>query len=71
MGQNITDNEKDEVIELQSLGVHLHKKSALNDKEELKSLSDIIKQSMYQDYKLAYSKKGEKHKEESESTVRT
>lgn len=69
MGQNVTDDEKDEVMELRSLGVDSHKKSALNDKEELKSLADNIKQAMYQDYKLAYSKKGEEHKEESKSTV--
>lgn len=47
----------------------IHRKSALNDKEELKSLADNIKQAMYQDYKLAYSKKGEEHEEESKSTV--
>jgi hypothetical protein len=41
----------------------------LNDKGELKSLADNMKLSMYQDYRLAYSKKGEKHKEELESTV--
>jgi hypothetical protein len=69
MGQNINDDEKNEVLELRSLGVDSRRKNTLNDKGELKSLADNIKQSMYQDYKLAYSEKGEKHKEESESTV--
>lgn len=42
----------------------------LNDnKEELQKLADNIKQAMFEDYKLAYSDKGDAHKEEAESTV--
>lgn len=41
----------------------------LNDTEELRELAENIKQSMYQDYKLAYSEKGDRHKAEAESTV--
>jgi hypothetical protein len=55
--------------ELESLGVELKRENQLNDKEELQNLSDNIKQSMFQDYKTAYSEHGEAHKEESKSTV--
>jgi hypothetical protein len=59
--------------ELYSLGISepkLKKKEELNDnKAELENLSDIIKEAMFEDYKLAYSEKGEAHKEEAESTV--
>ena len=58
--------------ELHSLGIiePKRKKKELNDnKEELESLADNIKQAMFQDYKLAYSDKGDSHKEEAESTV--
>lgn len=42
----------------------------LNDnKEELQNLADHIKQAMFEDYKLAYSDKGDAHKEEAESTL--
>jgi archaellum component FlaC len=58
--------------ELHSLGIvdPNRKKKELNDnKEELENLADNIKQAMFQDYKLAYSDKGDSHKEEAESTV--
>ena len=42
----------------------------LNDnKEELQNLADHIKEAMFEDYKLAYSDKGDAHKEEAESTL--
>jgi hypothetical protein len=55
--------------ELDSLGIEPKQKNELNDKEELENLSDIIKQAMFQDYKVAYSEKGDAHKEEAQSTV--
>ena len=55
--------------ELKSLGIEPKRKDQLNDKEELQSLSDNIKQAMFQDYKIAYSEKGDMHKEEAESTI--
>jgi hypothetical protein len=56
--------------ELDSLGIKPKQKKELNDnKEELENLADIIKQAMFQDYKIAYSEKGDAHKEEAESTV--
>jgi hypothetical protein len=58
--------------ELYSLGIlePNRKKKELNDnKEELENLADNIKQAMFQDYKLAYSDKGDSHKEEAQSTV--
>jgi len=55
--------------ELDSLGIEPKQKKELNDDEELENLADIIKQAMFQDYEIAYSEKGDAHKEEAESTV--
>jgi hypothetical protein len=55
--------------ELDSLGIEQKEKKELNDDEELETLADIIKQAMFQDYKIAYSEKGDAHKEEAQSTV--
>jgi hypothetical protein len=56
--------------ELDSLGIEPKQKTELNDNnEELENLADIIKQAMFQDYKVAYSEKGDAHKEEAQSTI--
>jgi hypothetical protein len=55
--------------ELDSLGIEPKQKKELNDDEELENLADIVKQAMFQDYKVAYSETGDAHKEEAESTV--
>ena len=56
--------------ELDSLGIEPKEKNEFNDgKEENENLSDNIKQAMFQDYKLAYSEKGDAHTEEANSTV--
>jgi hypothetical protein len=55
--------------ELDSLGIEPKQKKELNDDEELENLADIIKQTMFQDYKMAYSKEGNAHKEEAQSSV--
>ena len=56
--------------ELWSLGILEPKvKNQLNDKEELESLANIIKQAMFQDYKVAYTEKADAHKEEAKLTV--
>jgi hypothetical protein len=55
--------------ELDSLGIEQKEKKELNDDEELENLADIVKQAMFQDYKVAYSEKGDAHKEEAQSTV--
>ena len=57
--------------ELYSLGITEPKeKKELNEnKEENENLSDIIKQSMFQDYKIAYSEKGDMHKEQAQATL--
>jgi hypothetical protein len=58
--------------ELHSLGIvdpKRKKKELKDNKKELENLADNIKQAMFQDYKLAYSEKGDAHKEEAESTV--
>jgi len=64
-----TDNKEYLKNELESLGIEPKKKNQLNDKEELQNLSDNIKQSMFQDYKVAYSEQGDERKEEAKSTV--
>ena len=55
--------------ELRSLGIEPKRHNELNDDDELENLADIIKLSMYQDYKTAYSKQSTEHKEEAESTI--
>ena len=55
--------------ELDSLGIEPKRKTELNDEEELENLVDIIKQAMFQDYKVAYGEEGDAHKEEAQSTV--
>ena len=57
--------------ELRSLGIEPKRHNELNDDDdELEHLVDIIKLSMYQDYKTAYSMNGDNHKEEAESTIK-
>ena len=55
--------------DLRSLGIELEPTNELNDEKELQNLADNVKDSMYQDYKTAYSKKGDQFKEEAKSTV--
>jgi DNA repair ATPase RecN len=56
--------------ELESLGIEPKQKKELDDnKEGLDNLADIIKQAMFQDYKVAYSEEGDAHKQEAQSTV--
>ena len=55
--------------ELDSLGIEPKQKKELNDAEELENLADIIKQAMFQDYKIAYSEKGDTYREEAKLTV--
>lgn len=56
--------------ELQSLGLDVKKKSNLGDREELQVLIDILKQSMYHDYKTAYSRADDSYREEAYATLR-
>jgi hypothetical protein len=55
--------------ELRSLGLVPKRKNELNDKVELQTFADIIKQAMYQDYKIAYSEKGDDHEQEAKATL--
>jgi hypothetical protein len=55
--------------ELDSLGIEPKQKKELNDADELENLADIIKQAMLQDYKIAYSEKGDTYREEAKLTV--
>ena len=55
--------------ELDSLGIEPKQKEELNDAEELENLADIIKQALFQDYKIAYSEKGDTYREEANLTV--
>ncbi len=58
-----------EIAELESLGIDPKRVNDLNDKVELNELADNIKQSMFQDYKTAYAKNGEKYEEEAKATI--
>jgi hypothetical protein len=46
------------IEELRSLGVSAKKTNSLNNARELQDLADNIKQTMYQDYKSAYTDAG-------------
>lgn len=59
----------DELKEIESLGISAKDERMKSNKVELAALADILKKSMYQDYKLAYSVKGEKHEEEAKATL--
>lgn len=59
----------DELEELQSLGISLKKEHIKGNRDELAALADVIKRSMYQDYKLAYGDKGEEHELEAKATL--
>lgn len=53
-----------ELEDLRSLGINAKDKRLKSSRDELAALADVIKRSMYQDYKLAYSIKGKEHEEE-------
>jgi ATP-dependent exoDNAse (exonuclease V) alpha subunit len=56
--------------ELDSLGIEPKQKEELGDSREgLENLADIIKQAIFQDYKVAHSEEGDAHKQEAQSTV--
>jgi hypothetical protein len=55
MTEQQSDTENYWQNELRSLGIESKRKNKLNDKEELQSLADTLKQVYYQDYKTAYS----------------
>jgi hypothetical protein len=44
------------LLELRSLGINAKRKNYLNDSKEINGLIDNIKQSLYREYKIAYSK---------------
>lgn len=71
-GEDDRVKEKDEELfsDLRSLGVEPRRKNDLNNTEELEKLVDNIKQSMFQDYKTAYSDKGKKYEQEARATVK-
>jgi hypothetical protein len=63
------NKDKHLVDELRSLGIDPKKKIDPEDKEEFEELVDAIKQSMFQDYVIAYSREGDKYEQEAKSTV--
>jgi hypothetical protein len=56
---------------LKSLGIESRRSNDHNNNQELENLTDAVKQSMYQDYKMAYGKDGDKYQEEAESTIKS
>ena len=59
----------DELKELQSLGINAKDARLKNNKKELAAFADVIKKSMYEDYKLSYSDKGDEHEQETKATI--
>ena len=59
----------DELRELQSLGINAKDERLKGSRQELAALADVIKKSMYEDYKLAYSDKGDECEQETKATV--
>ena len=59
------------LIELHSLGIKVksNKVYQINDKEELEVLVENHKQSMIQDYRIAFSRIGDNPEEEAKSTI--
>jgi hypothetical protein len=56
--------------ELKSLGIELRRSNDLNDKLELQTFAEMIKQVYYQDYKRAYSDINNKNNNENCSASR-
>ncbi len=67
--QRNNHTEHDQLVELRSLGVEPKRRSELNDEKELEKLAEILKQSMLQDYRTAYGRRGDDFEQESMSTV--
>jgi hypothetical protein len=67
--QRNNDREHDQLVELRSLGVEPKRRSEFNDEQELEKLAENIKQSMLQDYRTAYGRRGNEFEQESMSTV--
>jgi hypothetical protein len=65
----VTVEEGTGITDLRSLGINPGKMTEFNDKKELEGLADILKQSMLQDYRMAYSGIGQKYEAESKATV--
>jgi hypothetical protein len=66
MTEQQSDTENYWQNELRSLGIESKRKNKLNDKEELQSLADTLKQVYYQDYKTDYSEEDDEKAEASD-----
>ena len=58
-----------ELEDLRSLGINAKDGRLKSNRDELAALADVIKRSLFQDYKLAYSVKGDEHEEEAKATL--
>jgi hypothetical protein len=68
MGRRVPKKDEEEaaaISDLRSLGIDPKRKTELNDRKELEELTENLKQSMLQDCKTAYRKKGSNYKKES------
>lgn len=63
------NDERAPIVELRSLAVEVRIRNDLNDKKELEDFADMIKQCIYQDYKIAYGRKGDSHEQEAKATL--
>ncbi|AIF83331.1 hypothetical protein NTE_01262 [Candidatus Nitrososphaera evergladensis SR1] len=71
MGRDVVEatTKGDVIADLRSLGIEPRTRTELNDEKELEGLAEILKQSMIEDYKIAYSERGREYKEEASSTL--
>lgn len=58
-----------ELEDLRSLGIDAKDELLKSSKHELAALADVIKSSMYQDYKLAYRNRDGEHEEETKARL--
>jgi hypothetical protein len=59
---------REKVAELRSLGVDPRRISEMNDAKELEDLTDLLKQSLIEEYRTAYGERGTRYEEEAKAT---
>lgn len=57
------------VADLRSLGIDPKRISEMNDDKELEQLADLLKQSLIEEYKTAYSERGAEYEDETKATL--
>ena len=60
---------QERIADLRSLGLDPRHISEFNDAEELERLADLLKQSLIEEYKTAYSQRGAEYEDEVKATL--